>query len=138
MICKRCGKVLENSSRCSFCGFENSEVENVREMTRAEKNFYNGVTIDVGESENNSDYQKNFNHKAYTNFVNLGNTGFFSRLFEKFIRNLMNNNLLAKIIAGLIFVAFIGIFFFVALPMMFFFLALGIAIFSFAKFMGKF
>lgn len=126
MFCKRCGKNLENSSRCNFCGFENSEENNVREMSNAEKNFYNGITIDIGDDNNSK-----------KNFYNQNNFGFFSKIFQKFIRGLMNNNLLAKIIAGLIFVAFIGIFFFVALPMMFFFLALGLAIFSFAKFTKK-
>ena|GEM_PF-921763 len=150
MRCQRCGKDLGSSARCSFCGFENSD-GNVREMTKTEKNFYNGVTIDVGstdsgsqknfrtdsnfESSGNANSQKNF----YTNtaFVNLGGTGFFSRLFEKFVRGLMNNNLLAKIIAGFIFVALAGIFFFVALPVMFFILALGVALYIYARFTGR-
>lgn len=128
MQCQRCGKDLGNSARCSFCGFENSE-GNVREMSGAEKNFYRGVTIDLSE-----DSQKNY--RTRTTSANVGG-GFFSRLFEKFIRGLMNNNLLAKIIAGLIFVALAGIFFFVALPIMFFMLALGIALFLYARFTGK-
>ena len=137
MQCRRCGKDLGNSSRCSFCGFENSQEGNVREMTRTEKNFYNGVTIDVGET--NSDSRKNYSSgtRTRTTFINLNGTGFFSRLFEKFLRGLMNNSLIAKIIAGLIVVALAGIFFFVALPIMFFMLALGIALFMYARFTGK-
>ena len=143
MNCQRCGKELGNSSRCSFCGFENVSTEgNVREMSRTEKNFFNGVTIDTGGTENNSGSQKNFNYSgqtfsARTTFINFSGGGFFSRLFEKFLRGLMNNSLLAKIIAGLIVVALAGIFFFVALPVMFFMLALGVALFLFARFSGK-
>ena len=143
MQCQRCGKELGDGSRCSFCGFENVSADgNVREMSRTERNFYNGVTIDTGGAENNSGSQKNFHYSgqtfsARTTFVNFSGGGFFSRLFEKFLRGLMNNNLLAKIIAGLLVIAFAGIFFFVALPVMFFIIALAIALFAFAKFSGK-
>ena len=145
MQCQRCGKELGKSSRCAFCGFENVE-GNVREMSRAEKNFYNGVTIDAGgEGENFHSQNKNYNFggqnfSTRTTYINFGNFGggFFSRLFEKFLRGLMNNNLLAKIVAGLILIALAGILFFVALPIMFFMLALGVGIFLYAKFNKKF
>ena len=144
MQCQRCGKKLENSTRCNFCGFENSE-GNVREMSRVEKNFYNGVTIDAGgEGENFNSQNKNYNFggrnfSSRTTYINFGGGGgFFSRLFEKFLRGLMNNNFLAKIIAGLIFIAFAGILFFAAIPIMFFMLALGIGIFLYARFSNKF
>ena len=138
MQCSRCDKELGNSSRCNFCGFENSE-GNVREMTRTEKNFYNGITIDADGTENNSrkDFFGGQNFSSRTTYINFGG-GFFSRLFEKFIRGLVENSLLAKIIAGLIVIALAGIFFFVALPIMFFMFALGVALFLYAKFKGKF
>ena len=141
MQCQRCGKDLGNNTRCSFCGFENiSSDGNVREMSRTEKNFFNGVTIDAGGENSNS--QKNYHSSGQTfssrtTFVNFSGGGFFSRLFEKFLRGLMNNNLLAKVIAGLFVVALAGIFFFVALPAMFFMLALGAALFLFARLTGK-
>ena len=142
MKCERCGKDLGSSSRCSFCGYENFEEGNVREMTRSEKNFYNGVTIDANSAENGSHSERNYysgqNFSSRMTYINLGSGGFFSRLFDKFIRGLMENNLLAKIIAGLIFIALAGIFFFVALPIMFFMFALGVALFLYAKFKGKF
>ena len=143
MQCQRCGKELGNNLRCSFCGFENVSAEgNVREMSRTERNFFNGVTIDAGGENSNSNSQKNYStdgktFSARTTFVNFSGGGFFSRLFEKFLRGLLNNNLLAKVIAGLIVVALAGIFFFVALPAMFFMLALGAALFLFARFTGK-
>ena len=59
MKCQRCGKELKNSARCSFCGFE----ENVREMSNAEKNFYEGVTIDV--DSNGKNYHRNTNSDYY-------------------------------------------------------------------------
>ena len=138
MQCQRCGKDLGDSLRCSFCGFENAETGNVREMTRAEKNFYTGVTIDADSTEYNSNSQKNSNFKNHTSQINIGIGGFFSRIFTKFIRGLMNDNLLAKVIAGLIFVGLAGIFFVIAVPMMFFMLALGVAVFLYARFTGKF
>ena len=125
MQCQRCGKNLENSTRCNFCGFENSEVGNVREMSQIEKNFFDGVTIDYDGATNST---KNYNS---------ANFKFFSKLFEKFVRGLLNDSLIAKIIAGLIVIAFVGIFFMVALPAMFFMLALGIALIFYAKITKK-
>lgn len=127
MKCQRCGKNLGDSSKCNFCGFENS-AGNVREMTRTERNFYNGLTIDLSEPENNS-RNKNYNRT----YINLNGGGFFSRIFEKFIVGLLNNNLLAKIAGILIFVAFAALMFFIALPILFFILALGIALLIYAR-----
>ena len=44
MQCQRCGKELGDSARCTFCGYYNT-VGSVREMSAAEKYFYDGVTI---------------------------------------------------------------------------------------------
>ena len=139
MKCQRCGKDLGGENKCIFCGFENVVEGNVREMSRAEKNFYDGVTIDTDEnfnSQENVSGRKNF--KSGRAYINLGNGGIFSNLFGKFIFGLMNNNLLAKIAAILIFIAFSALMFFIALPILFFVLALGIALFVYAKFMKKF
>ena len=60
MQCRRCGKELGNSMRCTFCGYVNTE-GNVREMTRTEKNLFNGVTIDAGstgERANNENFRE--------------------------------------------------------------------------------
>lgn len=130
MNCQRCGKTLGDSTKCKFCGFENS-AGNVREMTRTEKNFYNGVTIDMNDSESES-RSRNYN-RAYINFNGNGG-GFFSRMLEKFIAGLMNNSLLAKIAGILIFTAFAALMFFIALPILFFMLAFGIALFIYARF----
>lgn len=135
MQCRRCGKDMGNSSRCSFCGFDNLEDGNVREMSPVEKNFYPGVTIDAGE-ETDSHGKKNFHSGGI--FIHVGGRGFFSRLLEKFIGGLLGGNILAKIIAALIFVAFAALMFFVALPVMFFMIALGIALFLYAKVRNKF
>ena len=137
MQCRRCGKELKNSSRCSFCGFENSEEGNVREMTQIEKKFYDGVTIEEDGTENNYSNSRRENFRTRATYIKIDSGGFFSRLFEKFIQSLMNNSLIAKIIAGLIFIAFAGILFFVALPIMFFMIALGVALFFYARFRGK-
>ena len=51
MKCQRCGTELKNSMRCNFCGYDNVEENSVHEMSNAEKNFYNGVTIDVDSDE---------------------------------------------------------------------------------------
>lgn len=138
MKCHRCGKELEGGAKCIFCGYENSE-GNVREMTSAEKNFYNGVTIESGENFKNENFnQSGRKFRADRIHINLGNGGIFSSLLGKFIGGLMNNSLLAKIAAILIGIAFAALMFFIALPILFFVLALGIALFIYAKFTGKF
>ena len=133
MKCQRCGKDLGGESKCIFCGFENVVEGNVREMSRAEKNFYDGVTIDTDEN-----FNSHKNSKYDRAYIHLGNSGIFSNLFGKFIFGLMNNNLLAKIAAILILIAFSVLMFFIALPILFFVLALGIALYVYAKFTKKF
>ena len=63
--------------RCTFCGYENSE-GNVRELTRTEKNFFNGVTIDADSQEGRSS-EENFRRQGRTydfstrrTYVNFG------------------------------------------------------------------
>ena len=133
MKCQRCGKDLNGETKCIFCGYENVE-GNVREMSREERNFYNGVTIDTSENFNHG----NKNFKSGRAHINLGSDSFFSGILGKFIAGLMNNNLLAKIAAILIVIAFSALMFFIALPILFFVLALGIALYIYAKFTKKF
>ncbi len=138
MQCRRCGKEIGNSPRCNFCGFEDEE-GNVREMTRLEKNFYDGVTIDAGDAtgENSGSYKTNFggqNFRSGTAFIRMNNGGIFSRLSEKFLTGLMNNGIIAKIIAVAIFVAFAALSFFIFLPIFFIIAGLGIALMLAAKF----
>ena len=123
MKCQRCGKELKNSSRCSFCGYENFESENVREMSSAEKNFYNGLTIDADADEKNyrshktySDYTS-YSYKTYTNF---GTTGTLFNLLGNFLMGgFANSSILTKILIVLAFLAFAAFMFFVALPIFF-------------------
>ena len=149
MQCRRCGKEIGNYIRCSFCGYENFE-GNVREMTNSEKNFYDGVTIDTGETadetaEKNSansnpncyrqktNYKPNYNYSRRT-FYTSSSSSIFSQLLGKLITGLMNNELLAKIAVTLIAVAISALMFFVALPILFLILAIGIALFVISKF----
>jgi len=143
MKCQRCGKELGNFSRCEFCGYNNVE-GNVREMTNAEKISYDGVTIDTGEtSEQNStnSYTHRTNNKsnysAYKNFsrrtIYTSSQGIFSRLIDKILFGLMNNDLVVKIAVTLIGVALAALMFFVAIPILFLILATGIALFAFSK-----
>ena len=137
MNCRRCGKNLGDKLKCEFCGYENV-AGNVREMTRTEKNFFDGVTINADGTEYEGQSRSGGNFKSGKAYINLGESSIFSRLFGKFIFGLMNNNLLAKIAAILIFVAFAALMFFIALPILFFLLALGIAMLIYAKFTKKF
>ena len=141
MQCRRCGKELENSMRCKFCGYVNTE-GNVREMTRTEKKFFNGVTIDAGttgERANDEDFREQKRHYEYTTrrtYVNFGGgTSIFGRIVSSFVRGLMNGNRLAQIGAILIGVAFAALMFFVALPILFIMLAIGLALIVLAKFL---
>ena len=108
---------------------------NVREMTRTEKNFFNGVTIDVGSTQGSSS-EENFREQNYQTrrvYVSYGSSNFFTRLVGSFVRALLNGNRLAQIGAFLIGLAFAALMFFVALPILFFLLALGIAFVLWSK-----
>ena len=124
MKCQRCGKDLGDSNKCSFCGFENSE-GNVREMTRTERNFYNGLTIDLNEPENNS-RSKNYTGRTY---INVGG----SSIIEKLLRALLQGNLLVKILVAIIFLAITALLFFIAVPLVIFLVAVTIIFFLYAK-----
>ena len=138
MQCRRCGKELGNSMRCTFCGYVNSE-GNVREMTHTEKNFFNGVTIDAGSTdgrasdENFREQRRNYDYNTRRTYVSFGGTSLFSRAVGSFIRALLNGNRLAQIAAILISIAFAALMFFVALPILFILLAIGIALLVLAK-----
>lgn len=138
MQCRRCGKDLGGSMRCNFCGYENTE-GNVREMTRTEKNFFKGVTIDAGATDSRSSEEnfhedkRGYDFKTRTTYVNFGGSNIFSRLTGSFVRAIFNGNRLAQIAATLIFVAFALLMFVVALPIMFVLLAAGIALLVLAK-----
>ena len=135
MQCRRCGKELGGSMRCSFCGYENSE-GNVREMTRTEQNFFKGVTIDAGTDSRSSDDRDrdSYEFKTRTTYINFGGSNIFTRLISSFARAILGGNRLAQIAATLIFIAFAALIFFVALPIMFVFLAAGVALLALAKF----
>ena len=137
MICRRCGKELGNSMRCTFCGYVNTE-GNVREMTRTEKNFFNGVTIDAGSAdgrteENFHEQRRNYDYTTRRTYINFGGSSLLSRLAGSFVRGLMNGSTLAKIAAILIGIAFAALMFFIALPILFVLLAIGIALIVLAK-----
>ena len=138
MQCRRCGKELGNSMRCIFCGYVNTE-GNVREMTRTEKNFFDGVTIDAdsangqAKEENFRDQKRNYDYATRRTYINFGSSSFLSRLAGSFIRGLMNGDLLAKIAAILIGIALAALMFFIALPILFILLAIGIALIVLAK-----
>ena len=120
MKCRRCGKEINNSTRCSFCGYDNVEESNVREMSSAEKNFYNGVTIDVSSDGKSYNDRKENDYTNYqSTYVNLGGSNIFFNLLSKLIGGLFRGSLLAKIIAVVIFLAFAAFMFFVALPIFF-------------------
>ena len=110
---------------------------NVREMTRTEKNFYNGVTIDAGSTEGGSskeNFRREKNYSTRTVYVSYGGgSNFFTRLLGSFITALLKGNRLAQIGAFLIGLALAALMFFVALPILFFLLALGIGFVLWSK-----
>ena len=136
MQCRRCGKELGNSMRCTFCGYENTE-GNVREMTRTEKNFFRGVTIDAGStgdnSEENFSQRRGYDYSTRRTYINFDDSNIFVRALGSFIRALINGSRLAQIAMILIGVAFGALMFFIALPILFVLLAIGIALFIFSK-----
>ena len=137
MICRRCGKELGNSMRCTFCGYVNTE-GNVREMTRTEKNFFNGVTIDAGSADGHKEetfheQRRNYDYTTRRTYINFGGSSLLSRLVGSFVRGLMDGSTLAKIAAILIGIAFAALMFFIALPILFVLLAIGIALIVLTK-----
>ena len=136
MQCRRCGKDLEGSMRCSFCGYENTE-GNVREMTRTEKNFFKGVTIDADSTSSHSSgdgYQyRGHTYESRTTYINFTGSNFFTRMVGSFVRAIFNGNRLAQIAAVFILVAFGALMFFVAIPILFLLLAVGLALLALAR-----
>ena len=135
MQCRRCGKELGSSLKCAFCGYENTE-GNVRDLTRTEKNFFEGETIDVGSVDGERERKENFRERNYhydygtrRTFVNFnGGGGIFSRAVSWILREWLGGNKLVKVAVTLVFVAFAALMFFVALPIIFVILAAGIVI----------
>ena len=138
MQCRRCGKELNGSMRCTFCGYENSE-GNVREMTRTEKNFFNGVTIDAGSTgsrsseENYRSYSRGNEQSARGTYINFSGSNMFTRAIGSFVRAIFNGNRLAQVAAALIFLAFTALMLFVALPILFLLLAIGLAFLALSR-----
>ena len=112
---------------------------NVREMTRTEKKFFNGMTIDAGSTDNHSSeenfstYNKSYEYRTRSTYVNVGGSNIFTRALGSFIRALMNGNRLAQVGACLIGIAFAALMFFIAVPIIFITLAIGIGLFALAK-----
>ena len=132
MQCRRCGKELGSSLKCSFCGYENT-VGNVRELTRTEKNFFDGETIDVGDSDGR--HEENFHGQSYQTrrtFVYFDNNGggFFSRATSWLLREFLGGNKIVRVAVTLILIALAALTLFVALPIIFVLLAAGIVLFA--------
>ena len=130
MQCRRCGKELGSSLKCTFCGYENT-VGNVRELTRTEKKFFDGETIDVGETGTRRD--ESFRRQSYQTrrtYVNFNGGGFFSRAATWVVREFLSGNKLVRVAVTLILVALAALTLFVALPIIFVILAAGIVLFA--------
>ena len=111
MQCRRCGKELGSSSRCSFCGYQNAEEGRVREMSALERNNYDGLTIEVRPHDHHQHYQRggfqsDFQHSARSG---LNPTGFWTQLF--------GNHIVTRILVALVLVMLIAFTLFVALPL---------------------
>ena len=111
---------------------------NVREMTRTEKKFFNGVTIDADSTdgryyeEDFRSQRRSYNSNTRKTYV-IDSSNIFTRLIGSFIRGIINGNLLARVAAILIGIAFAALMFFIALPILFVILAIGIALLVFAR-----
>ncbi|MBR4382281.1 MAG: hypothetical protein IKP64_01860 [Selenomonadaceae bacterium] len=134
MQCRRCGKELGNSLKCTFCGYENTE-GNVRDLTRTEKHFFDGETIDVGSIDGQSQQEDFRDRRRYDydfstrrTFVHVDSGGIFSRAMGWILREWLGGNKLVKVAVTLILVAFAALMMFVALPIIFVILAAGIVI----------
>ena len=117
---------------------EQNNEGNVREMTRTEKKFFNGVTIDADSTderyyeEDFRSQRRSYNSNTRKTYV-IDSSNIFTRLIGSFIRGIINGNLLARVAAILIGIAFAALMFFIALPILFVILAIGIALLVFAR-----
>ena len=117
---------------------EQNNEGNVREMTRTEKKFFNGVTIDADSTdgryyeEDFRSQRRSYNSNTRKTYV-IDSSNIFTRLIGSFIRGIINGNLLARVAAILIGIAFAALMFFIALPILFIILAIGIALLVFAR-----
>ncbi len=105
MQCRRCGKELGGSSRCSFCGYHNSEDGKVREMSAVERNNYDGITIDAQSHEH---FDQSFGFQSNFRAARHGD-GFWTRLF--------GNHIVTRILVALVLVLLLAFTIFVALPL---------------------
>ena len=99
-------------------------------MTRTEKNFFDGETIDVGSEdgrEQNS-RKRNSEFNSRRTFVHVESGGFFSRATSWLLREFLGGNKLVRVAVTLILVAVAALTIFVALPIIFVILAAGIVI----------
>lgn len=117
---------------------EQNNEGNVREMTRTEKKFFNGVTIDADSTdgcyyeEDFRSQRRSYNSNTRKTYV-IDSSNIFTRLIGSFIRGIINGNILARVAAILIGIAFAALMFFIALPILFVILAIGIALLVFAR-----
>lgn len=112
----------------------------VRVMTRTEKKFFNGVTIDADSTEGGSTREefrsygnRNSGYRTRATYVSYGGSNIFMRLLGSFARAILGGNRLAQIAAFLIGLAFAALMFFVALPILFVLLAIGLALLTLAR-----
>ena len=129
MQCRRCGKELGSSLKCTFCGYENTE-GNLREMTHTERNFFSGETIDISDGERRDENFRGQTYQTRRTYVNFSGGGFFSRAFNWIVREWLSGNKLVRVAVTLIVVALAALTLFVALPIIFVILAAGIVLFA--------
>ena len=129
MQCRRCGKELGSSLKCTFCGYENT-AGNLREMTRTEKNFFRGETIDIGSDGRRDENFRGQTYESRRTYINFNGGGFFSRATSWLLREFLGGNKLVRVAVTLIVVALAALTLFVALPIIFMILAAGIVLFA--------
>ena len=127
MKCRQCGNEMGDSLRCSSCGFE-AQIPEVREMSRAEQDDYDGVTVDEqGNAEQghygNTDGRtyRAGNSRIYVRGIQLGHRG-------SWMEQLLAHRWMSRILVGLVIAAVVAILVFVALPVILMIAAVGIII----------
>jgi len=127
MQCKKCGRNLNEMGRCSFCDAETSD--EVRVMSRDEKNLYTGITID--ESADKTP-EMSSNHEGYYHGkekpFSMGDARHF-----KF--RLSGGNWISTLAVMLLVAAVIGFIIFVALPVALIGVAIGAVVWIILSFL---
>lgn len=134
MKCQNCGQEIGEAAQCGFCGYMVQDMS-VREMSRAEANSYQGMTIDEAGSQDEQEdmfYRKTSSGgpRIFVRGIQLGHSG-------SWLEKLMQNYWLSRLAIGLVVATVAVVLVFVALPIVLMVTAIGFVIWMMLRFLYR-